>query len=170
MAEKEQTIHYVTPPPLGIKIRIRGTFDLPDFYRWLKLWLEGNSYMPDERDLELKYIERRKPPIKNYEIEWLGTKQETTYFKLNINLKMLIVAVQPTEGEWMGQKVDMEKGDAHINILAWVETPDWKELGFLQRFYARHIAYKRLRVQKVNLYKKVYIFQNEIKQYLGVNQ
>ncbi|MAF35709.1 hypothetical protein CL622_01155 [archaeon] len=170
MVKEEQSVHYITPPPLGIKIRARGMFDLPDFYRWLKLWLENNSYMPDERDLEIKYIERRKPPIKNYEIEWIGEKQETTYFTHKINLKMLIVAVKEAEGEWMGQKVDMEKGDAHINILGWVQTPNWENLSFLQRLYAKHIAYKRLRVEKVKLYKKVYIFQNDIKQYLGVNQ
>lgn len=171
MAEKKVDTHFVTPGGPGIKIRKRGVFDLPDFYRWMQLWLEDQGYFDGgEETLETRYIERRKPPIKNYEIEWDTYKEKNNYFTHKMKITMLIVAVKPGEMEFQGQKVEAEKGDAQIHIRAWVETPKWEELGFFGKIYAKFIAYRRLREEKVALYKKVYLYQSQIKEYLGVNQ
>src|SRR3989344_849838 len=95
--KEEQTRHPVTPGLFGIKVRFRGVFDLLDYYRWVYYWLDDQGYVPDEMTLEKKYIERRKPPIKNYEIEWQAEKKISNYFTYKIKLLFLIVAVKPTE-------------------------------------------------------------------------
>ena len=87
-----------------------------------------------------------------------------------MQIRMLIVAVKPGEMQHKGETVEAEKGDAQLWINASVETPKWEELGFIQTFYNRYIQYRRLRFEKVGLYRKVYHFQNDIKKYLGINQ
>ena len=170
MAKKEETKHLVTPPPFGLKIRFRGIFDIGDYYRWAYFWLDDQDYVDDEHNLETSYIERRKPPIKNYEIVWKAEKEVSSYFTYKIILRFLLVGVQSTEIEVEGEKVKAENGDAQVWIAAHVETPDWKDLGFLHSIYARFIAYRRLQQEKVNLYKDVYTFQSDMKKYLGINQ
>ena len=113
---KEETRHPVVNQPTGIKVRYRGAFDLPDFYRWMFYWLEDQRYCKDEHVLEKKYIERRKSGMKFYEIAWEAGKTTSPYFSHVIEIKMLIVAVKPGEMQHKGETVESEKGDAQLWI------------------------------------------------------
>ena len=52
------------------KIKWEGITDFPEFYKYLKLWLQDNGYAK-ERSLEKKYIERAKPEGKKHRAKTL---------------------------------------------------------------------------------------------------
>ena len=80
MAEKDKIF--------SSKMKYDGIFLLKDFYRFCYDWLT------EETELEVaetKYSEKLKGDIKEIDIEWVGVRKVTDYFKFSVKVNFRIL-------------------------------------------------------------------------------
>ena len=95
------------------KIKYDGLFSFKEFYKFCYDWLV------DEADLlvkEEKYSEKLSGNSKNIEIEWVGTKKLTDYFKSEVKVNFRIIGLTEVELTNDGQKIKTNKGSVEIKI------------------------------------------------------
>ena len=160
--------HYVTPSR-GIKVRMKGIVDMPELYKFMKRWLEDKGFAKDE-SLEKKYVERIKGNTKQTEIIWECGKTISDYVKYKIRVTFLLMGISETELDQEGKKIKLMKGDFIIEISGYVEegSESWESLGPLTRIYEKLIGKSRINNHKIDLYKKIYSFQEAIKEFVGL--
>lgn len=148
---------YVTPAE-GIKIKHSGVLDLGEFIRWLKRWLDFNSYKQDEDFYEEKNTARGKI----IEFRWTNNKKKETYFIYMIEIYFNFIGVVDVEVPLEGKKIKMQKGDFEIKLVSYInkgaEAPT-----FWRAIYERFLKKENIDLYASELYAKVYSLQEEIK-------
>jgi len=160
--------YYVTPTR-GIALKFQGIIDLPELYRQMKLWLEDRGYAKEE-NLEKAYIEKIKGNnLKQIEILWEGSKNVSDYFKYKIRIQFILLGVTETEVTQENIKRKLYKGNFQIYITGYVEEgedKEWKNVGIISKLYHNLVAKRRIEDHKLELYNKIYSFQESIKNFL----
>lgn len=158
----------------GLKMKWKGIFDFTDLYKKMKFWLDFQGY-GDEKSVfkEEKYIERIKGDAKNLEIKWRGEKKVSDYFSFVISLTFLVLGMKEIEVESEGRKLPMNKGEVEIKFTAELiknRQGKWKKDSWGKKFYERFVVRDRIEDYKIELYKKLYSFHDEVKAYLEIHE
>ncbi|MBS3143394.1 hypothetical protein J4446_00750 [Candidatus Woesearchaeota archaeon] len=152
------------------KIKWEGITDFPEFYKYLKLWLQDNGYAK-ERSLEKKYIERAKPEgKKQVEIAWESKKSKSEFFDYHIDMTILILNMSDIEVQQEdGSKRKMQKGTFEVRVSSYItSTEKWNQLKGLQKLYLDFFIRKRIDLYLEELYKKSTSFHSYVKSLLGL--
>jgi len=139
MAEEEQVY--------ASKVTYNGFFQFGDFYNFCYSWLT------DETGLDMtekKYSEKLVGEAKNIEIEWLGEKRMTDYFKFKIKISMRVNGLTKVELNQGGQKINTNKGSFEMKIAGMLsrdyngkfETTAFKK--FLRSIYEKWVIPARI--------------------------
>jgi len=94
-------------------ISYKGIFLFLNFYKFCYDWLTEET---DLNILENKYSETLKGNSKEIEIEWLGTREVTDYFKFELKVVFKITDLIEVEVEQGGAKVKTNQGKVKITL------------------------------------------------------
>ena len=160
--------HFVTDPG-GLKIKYKGVFDMENLYNSMAYYLQDYGLCKDLTKLEKRYAEKKMGSAKNLEILWTTKKKVSEYFTYHIKITFLVLGLSDIEMQKGDKKVKANKGDCEMRIAGWVEVGGEKfdKLGFLNKIYANYVIRKRLDEYKIDLYSKVYKFQDFVKRIVG---
>lgn len=95
------------------KVKYNGIFDFADFYKFCYQWLK------EEMELSLsenKYAEKLSGDSKNIDIEWVGTREVTDYFKFEAKVKFRILGLTNVEITQNGRKKKINSGSVEIEV------------------------------------------------------
>lgn len=105
MAEKDQIF--------SSKMKYDGIVSFKDFYRFCYDWLKEET----ELDVaEKKYSEKLKGDSKDIDIEWVGVRKVTDYFKFQIKVVFRILGLKDLEITQGGVKAKTNKGSVEIKV------------------------------------------------------
>lgn len=105
MSEKEEVF--------SSKIKYDGVFSFKNFYKFCYDWLVDETGMMIK---ENKYSEKLSGNSKNIEIEWVGIKKVTDYFKYEVKINFRIIGLTEVEVTEDGQKTKSNKGSIEIKV------------------------------------------------------
>ncbi len=96
------------------KIKYDGVFPFENFYKFCYEWLR------DETGLtifsEKKYKEKLSGDAKNIEIEWVGERELTDYFKFGMEISFKIIGMTKVEITEGNKKIKANKGSVEITV------------------------------------------------------
>ena len=105
MAEKDKIF--------SSKMKYEGIVSFKDFYRFCYDWLKEET----ELDVaETKYAEKLKGDSKDIDIEWIGTRKVTDYFKFQIKAVFRILGLKEVETTQGGAKIKTNQGSVEIKL------------------------------------------------------
>ena len=105
MAEKDQIF--------SSKMKYEGIVSFKDFYKFCYDWLKEET----ELDVaETKYVEKLKADSKDIDIEWVGVRKVTDYFKFQIKAVFRILKLKEVEVTQGGAKVKTNEGSVEIKV------------------------------------------------------
>ena len=95
------------------KIKYKGIVDFPEFYKFCYDWLDQEV----ELDLaEEKYQEKISGDAKNIDIEWVGVRKVTDYFRFDVKVTFQILQLTKLEIVQDGRKIKTNQGSVEIKI------------------------------------------------------
>jgi hypothetical protein len=95
------------------KIKYKGIVDFPEFYKFCYDWLDQEV----ELDLaEEKYQEKISGDAKNIDIEWVGVRKVTDYFRFDVKVTFQILQLTKLEIVQDGRKIKTNTGSVEIKI------------------------------------------------------
>jgi len=94
-------------------ISSKGIFSFQDSYKFCYDWLTEETGVDI---LESKYSETLKGNLKDIDIEWVGTRKVTDYFKFEIKVVFKITDLTEVEVEQGGAKIKTNKGKIKITV------------------------------------------------------
>ena len=163
MSEREQIF--------SSKVKNVGIFSFPDFYRFCYDWLT------DETELlimENKYKEKLSGDSKDIEIEWVGIRKITDYFKFEIKINFRVLGLTKVEINQGGVKVKTNKGSVEVKVAGdLVRDYQGKFEGsaikkFLRSIYEKWIIPSRIEQFEEKLIEDCNEFLNQAKAYLDL--
>lgn len=96
------------------KIKFDGVFTFKDFYKFCYDWLK------DETGLavfsEKKYKEKIQGDAKKIEIEWIGERELTDYFKMRVEVSFMIIGLKEVEVTQDNKKIKTNKGSIEVTV------------------------------------------------------
>ncbi|MEK6913143.1 MAG: hypothetical protein AABW47_00540 [Nanoarchaeota archaeon] len=95
------------------KLKYDGIFHFEKFYNFLYKWISEETGL---MILEKKYKEKLSGDSKNLEIEWVGTKEITDYFKFEMEVAFLVIGLTNIEITEGNKKIKTNKGSVEITI------------------------------------------------------
>ena len=105
MAEKDQIF--------SSKIKYDVIVFFRDFYKFCYDWLT------EETDLlvaETKYVEKLKGNEKDIDVEWVGVRKVTDYFKFEVKVKFQILRLKEVEITQKGIKIKTNQGSVEVKV------------------------------------------------------
>jgi len=105
MAEKDEVF--------SSKVKYGGIFPFSDFYKFCYDWLTEETGLDVS---EGKYAEKLSGDSKKIDIEWVGTRKITDYFKAEFKIKFAILGLTETEITEAGKKIKTNKGSVEIGV------------------------------------------------------
>jgi len=106
MAEKEEIF--------SSKVKYRGIFSFPDFYKFCYEWLKDETGL--SALAEDKYDEKLAGDSKEIQIEWTGTRKVTDYFKFQVKVKFRILGLTNVEIKQGDMKIKTNSGSVEIKV------------------------------------------------------
>jgi len=94
-------------------IKSSGIFSFQDFYNFCYDWLTEESGLSIS---ENKYAEKLSGDSKNIDIEWVGTKVVTDYFRFEIKVKFNVGGLTQVEINKNGAKIKTNKGSIKVQV------------------------------------------------------
>jgi hypothetical protein len=129
------------------KVKFDGVFLFSSFYKFCYEWIR------DETGLlisENKYKEKLSGDSKNIEIEWVGVKELTDYFKFEMKVTFTLVGLTNVEISQGNQKIKTNKGSVEVAVKGTV-IKDYKGkfektafLKFLRGIYEKTVIPARI--------------------------
>ena len=105
MAEKDQIF--------SSKMKYEGIVFFKDFYRFGYDWLKEET----ELDVaETKYVEKLKADSKDIDIEWVGVRKVTDYFKFQVKVVFRILKLKEVETTQGGVKIKTNQGSVEVKV------------------------------------------------------
>jgi hypothetical protein len=105
MAEKDKIF--------SSKMKYSGIFNFADFYKFCYEWLRDETGTPIS---ENKYSEKIAGDAKNIEIEWVGVRDLTDYFRMEIKVTFRITGLTNVEITEGSRKVKTNKGIIEMSV------------------------------------------------------
>lgn len=106
MAEEEQV--------LSNKIKFDGIFVYKEFYKFCYDWLIGETKISEFS--EDKYSEKLLGDKKDIDIEWVGMRKLSDYFKEKIKVKYVIRQLTQVKIKKEGVEIDANKGSVEVQV------------------------------------------------------
>ena len=95
------------------KIKYDGIVSFKDFYRFCYDWLiEETELLVAEKH----YKEKLKGDAKDIEIEWVGERKVTDYFKFQVKVVFRILGLKEVEITHGGAKIKTNQGSVEVKI------------------------------------------------------
>jgi hypothetical protein len=95
------------------KVKYNGIVDFPEFYKFCYDWLDQEV----ELDVaEEKYQEKISGDAKNIDIEWMGVRKVTDYFRFDVKITFQVLGLTKLEIVQDGRKIKTNKGSVEIKI------------------------------------------------------
>lgn len=95
------------------KIKTEGIFDFKDFYKFCYQWLVEEAGLDV---IENKYAEKISGDSKKINVEWIGTRKVTDYFKFQIEVKFEVLNLTNVEITKDAKKIKMNKGSVEVTV------------------------------------------------------
>lgn len=95
------------------KMKSDGVFDFKGFYAFCYKWLSEETNLDVEEE---KYIEKLKGDKKDVDIEWVGERKLTDYFKFEMKVKLETRNLAEVEIKQGNQKISTNKGSVEMKI------------------------------------------------------
>ena len=105
MAEKDKIF--------SSKMKYEGIVSFKDFYRFCYDWLTEETELLIK---ETKYIEKFKGDSKDIDIEWVGERKVTDYFKFSVKINFRILGLKDVETTKEGVKIKTNQGSVEIKV------------------------------------------------------
>ena len=163
MSEKESVF--------SSKLKYGGIFHFQDFYKFCYDWLVEEFQLAVT---ETKYIEKIIGDAKNIDIEWVGSKKATDYFKFGVKVTFKIIGLKKIEVQRNGVKEKMNEGSIEIKISSVLER-DWQGKfeqnafqKFLRSIYEKWIISSRIEQLEDKLVGDSNEFLEQAKAYLDL--
>ena len=163
MAEKDQIF--------SSKIKYDGVHFFKDFYKFCYDWLT------EETELlvaETKYVEKLKGDTKDIDVEWVGVRKVTDYFKFEVKVKFQILRLKEVEATQKGMKIQTNQGSVEVKVTGNLirdyegkfETTAHKK--FLRSIYEKWIIPSRIEQFEEKLISDCDEFLSQAKAYLDL--
>ena len=157
----------------NIKVKYTGAADFANFYKYVKYWLEDNSFIGDERIFEKRYTERTSPDgSKTIEIIWETEKLNDGLFLYKLDIHFFIMNAKDVEVQWGDVKRNLTKAIYEMRLTGTlVLDPENKleDYNFIKRWYYRSVMRKAFNYHKAYFYNKIYELQELMKKFLKEN-
>jgi hypothetical protein len=166
----------------ALNIESEDTFHMKNLYKLIHDWLdeEGFTDLYGDRhpkgNPEIFYLERINAAsgAKEHRIRWRCIKSKNSYYRFFLKVDFMTLNMKSIEVMHQGYKMKTDRGDAIINIEAWLQLDynnEWDKTPFLKNprikeIFRNRIYKEQIESYKVELYKTAYRLQNTIKQYL----
>lgn len=105
MAEKEVVYNS--------KLKYSGVFNFKEVYKFCFAWLSDDIGLDVQEE---EYSEKINGSVKDIAFKWVGEKNITDYFKFQIKIESLILALGDVEINQGGKKTKTNKGDFEMKI------------------------------------------------------
>jgi hypothetical protein len=96
------------------KIKSEGIFSFKDFYKFCYDWLMGETGII--LFSEDKYAEKLTGDSKNIDIDWVGTKDLTDYFRFKIKVTFVIRNLVQVKIKKDGVETETNKGSVEVKV------------------------------------------------------
>jgi len=163
MAEKDKIF--------SSKMKYDGIVFFKDFYKFCYDWLTEET----ELDVaETKYVEKLKGDVKDIDIEWVGTRKVTDYFKFQVKVVFRILGLKDVETTQAGVKVKTNQGSVEIKVTGTLirdyegkfEVTAYKK--FLRSIYEKWVIPSRIEQFEEKLISDCDEFLSQAKAYLDL--
>ncbi len=153
------------------KIKHDGIFSFKDFYKFCYDWLTEEAGL---KVSEEKYVEKLGGDSKNIDVEWVGKKDVTDYFKFEISVTFKIVGLTNVEINQAGKKIKTNKGSVEVKIKGTLvkdyegkfEKTAFQK--FMRSIYEKWIIHARISEYEDKLAGDCDEFLNQAKAYLDL--
>jgi len=149
------------------RFKLSGRFDYKAFYDHFYGVIASNGYIVLDESYEQKF----KGPVQKVEVTWEFFKEVDDYTKFLINVEVIIKNFTEVIVKKGDKEVKVNEGDVYVLIHGRMET-DWQNLweknSFLEKlrdFYERYFFKKTKDDYIVEVYKDVFLFENEVKSF-----
>lgn len=160
------------------RVKYRDVFDILELYKAVHQWMEENNY---------KDFEERKDHYETIYLEKVGTEGkreiifrwrpqkvpgESPYFKYHLDINVHCFSIKPYQIVREGKKIETNKGEIEVNVLAVVELDYQRMLErsplnkFIKTVFRRRLYQKEIEQHKLELYREAYVFHNYLKKWL----
>ncbi len=95
------------------KIKYNGIIDFASFYKFCYDWLTEEVQLDV---VEGKYAEKISGDSKNIDIEWVGSRKMTDYFKFDVKINFQVIGLTKLEIVQEGKKIKTNKGSVEVKI------------------------------------------------------
>ncbi len=95
------------------KMKFEGVFNFKEFYKFCYDWLVDEV---QQEVFEQKYSEKISGNTKDIDIEWVGTRKLTDYFRFDTKVTFKILRMAKIEINKDGQKISANQGIAEVKI------------------------------------------------------
>ncbi len=152
-------------------ISSKGIFSFLNSYKFCYDWLTEETGLVIS---EGKYAETLKGNVKDIDIEWLGTRKVTDYFKFEIKVAFKITDLTEVEIEQGGAKIKMNQGKIKITVTGTlVKDYDGKFekdafRKFLRSIYEKWVIQSRINQFEDKLFEDCDEFLSQTKAYLAL--
>jgi len=152
-------------------ISSKGIFSFQDSYKFCYDWLTEETGVDI---LESKYSETLKGNLKDIDIEWVGTRKVTDYFKFEIKVVFKITDLTEVEVEQGGAKIKTNKGKIKITVTGTLvrdydgkfEKDAFRK--FLRSIYEKWVIQSRIDQFEDKLFEDCDEFLSQTKAYLAL--
>ncbi len=152
-------------------VKYQGLFDFSDFYQFCYDWLTEEFGLFVE---EGKYVEKIKGDSKDIDIEWVGIKEVTDYFKFQVKVEYKILGLKKVEVEKNGVKTKTNEGSIKLKVKG-ILLRDYKGKfesnafqKFLRSIYEKWVIPSRVEAYEEKLAGKTDEFLGQVKAYLDL--
>ena len=153
------------------KVKYVGLFPYSDFYKFCYDWLVDDFGL---LVAEKQYVEKIKGDAKDIDIEWVGTKEVTDYFKYEVKVKFRILGMTNVEVTQDGAKIKMNKANVEVKMSGALlkdykgrfETSAFNK--FLREIYQKWIITSRINQFEEKLIGDCDEFLSQVKAYLDL--
>lgn len=152
------------------KVRQKGIFDFKELYRFCYTWLVDQGYDVTEK----KYAEKVTATGKEIEIEWVGERKISDYFRFSLKIHWRILGMTTVEVDREGKKVSMDKGDIEISVAGVLEKDyehRWEKNAFtkfLRGLYDHYVIKSRIEAYEGKLFSEADEFIAQVKSFLAI--
>jgi len=153
------------------KIKYKGVFSFKDFYKFCYDWLAEEPKLTVKEE---KYDEKLAGDSKEIEIEWMGTKDITDYFKFKIKVKFKVQNLKQVEVMQSGAKIKTNEGGVEVNVKGTLQR-DYKgkfersaSQKFMRSVYEKWVIPSRIEEFQERLTSACDTFLNQAKAWLDL--
>lgn len=153
------------------KIKTEGIFDFKDFYKFCYQWLVEEAGLDV---IENKYAEKISGDSKKINVEWIGTRKVTDYFKFQIEVKFEVLNLTNVEITKDAKKIKMNKGSVEVTVKGTLirdyegKFEKTSAQKFLRGIYEKWVIYTRIREYEGKLIEDCNEFLGQAKAFLDL--